>query len=136
MKKRLFLVLLFWLTVAGIALVLLSRPQGSGLGLPCIVHSLTGLYCPGCGASRALASLLRFDFYGAFRWNPLLVVVFPFALFYLVWGSFSFVRCGRNTLDDHLPTKLLWALVAVMLLYFVLRNMPLWPFTLLQPTPV
>ena len=136
MKKRLFLVLLFWLGVAGIALALLLRPQNSGLGLPCVVHSLTGLYCPGCGASRALASLLRLDFYGAFRWNPLLVLLFPFALFYLVWGSVSFVRCGRNTLDDRIPTKLLWFIVALLLLYFMLRNLPLWPFTLLQPTPV
>jgi hypothetical protein len=59
-----------------------------------------------------------------------------FALFYLVWGSVSFVRCGRNTLDDRIPTKLLWFIVALLLLYFVLRNLPLWPFTLLQPTPV
>ena len=136
MKKRLFLVLLFWLGVAGIALALLLRPPNSGLGLPCVVHSLTGLYCPGCGASRALASLLRLDFYRAFRWNPLLVLLFPFALFYLVWGSVSFVRCGRNTLDDRIPTKLLWFIVALLLLYFVLRNLPLWPFTLLQPTLV
>jgi len=136
MKKRLIWVLLFWLAVAAVSLVLLVRPKGSGFGLPCIIHGLTGLYCPGCGASRALASLLRFDFYQAFRWNPLLVLIFPFALFYLVWGSVSFVGCGRNTLDDRIPVKLLWGLLVVVLLYFVLRNLPLWPFTLLQPTPV
>lgn len=134
MKKRLLFVLLFWLAAGGVALVLLLRPEGTGFGLPCVIHSLTGLYCPGCGASRALASLLRFDVYQAFRWNSLLVIMLPFALCYLVWGSVSWVRVGRNTLDDRLPTKLLWAVAAAVLVYFVLRNLPLWPFTLLQPT--
>lgn len=134
MKKRIFEVALFWAVVGLVCLVLLLRPRGSGLGLPCVVHSLTGLYCPGCGASRALASLLRLEFYQALRWNPLLVVLLPFALFYLGWGSISFVRCGRNTLDDRLPRWLLWAMVVVVLLYFPLRNLPWWPFVLLRPT--
>lgn len=136
MKKRVVQVGLFWALVGGVAAVLLLRPAGSGFGLPCPIHSLTGLYCPGCGASRALASLLRLDFYAAFRWNPLLVPVLPFALFYLMWGSASWVRHGRNTLDERIPPKLLWALVVVVLLYFLLRNIPLWPFVLLQPTAV
>ena len=136
MKKRLFWTAAFWCLVGGVALILLLRPQDSGFGLPCIIHSLTGLYCPGCGSSRALASLLRLDFYQALRWNPLLVVLLPFAAFYLVWGSVSWVRLGRNTLDDRIPSKLLWALAVLVLVYFPLRNLPLWPFVLLQPTPV
>ncbi len=136
MKKRLVGVGLFWALVGCVGLVLLLRPAGAGFGLPCVIHSLTGLYCPGCGASRALASLLRLDFYQAFRWNPLLVVLLPFALFYLVWGSISWVRRGRNTLDDRIPTKLLWALVVLLLVYFVLRNLPWQPFVQLQPTLV
>lgn len=136
MKKRVVQVGLFWALVGGVAAVLLLRPVGSGFGLPCPIHSLTGLYCPGCGASRALASLLRLEVYEAFRWNPLLVLLLPFALFYLVWGSASWVRHGRNTLDEHIPPKLLWALVIMVLLYFLLRNLPLWPFVLLQPTAV
>ena len=136
MKKRLLFVLLFWLAVGGIALVLLLRPEGSGFGLPCVVHRLTGLFCPGCGSSRALGSLLRLDFYQAFRWNPLVVMLLPFALFYLVWGSVSWVRVGRNTLDDRIPSKLLWAVLAAALVFFVLRNLPWYPFTLLQPTLV
>lgn len=135
-KKRLLGAALFWAAVAGVALVLLLRPEGSGFGLPCVIHSLTGLYCPGCGASRALASLLRLEFYQAFRWNPLLVLLLPFALVYLVWGSISWVRLGRNTLDDRIPARLLWILLAAVLVYFPLRNLPLWPFVLLQPTPV
>ena len=136
MKPRLIKAALFWLCLAGIGVILLLRPKDAGLGLPCIIHSLTGLYCPGCGSSRLLASLLHMEFYQAFRWNPLLFILFPFAAVYLLWGSVSYVRLGRNTLDDRIPKWLLWGLAAVVILYFPLRNLPIWPFLLLRPTAV
>ena len=32
-----------------------------GIGMPCAFHSLTGLYCPGCGGTRAVRELLYGD---------------------------------------------------------------------------
>ncbi|MBQ2106068.1 MAG: DUF2752 domain-containing protein, partial [Lachnospiraceae bacterium] len=29
--------------------------------MPCVVQELTGLYCPGCGGTRALKALLKGD---------------------------------------------------------------------------
>ncbi|GLC82568.1 DUF2752 domain-containing protein [Lacrimispora brassicae] len=52
-----------------------------GLGLPCLFHSLTGLYCPGCGGTRAIRSLLRGDLRMSFQYHPLvLYAVFVFFL--------------------------------------------------------
>jgi len=125
-----------WAAAAAVGAVLLLRPEGAGFGLPCPVRAMTGLYCPGCGSSRALASLLRGHLRQAFRWNPLMVLCLPAALFYMVWASVSYVRVGHNTLDDHIPPALAWAGVAVLVGYFVLRNLPVWPFVLLRPTAV
>ncbi|WP_313580862.1 DUF2752 domain-containing protein [Lacrimispora sp.] len=44
-----------------------------GLGLPCLFHSLTGLYCPGCGGTRAVRSLLRGDLRMSFQYHPLVL---------------------------------------------------------------
>ena len=38
------------------------------IGIPCIFHELTGFYCPGCGLTRAIASIVKLDFYQAFRY--------------------------------------------------------------------
>lgn len=52
-----------------------------GLGLPCVFHSLTGLYCPGCGGTRAVRALLKGDLWMSFQYHPLvLYVLFAFLL--------------------------------------------------------
>ena len=49
----------------------------TGRGIPCLFHAVTGLDCPGCGATRMLLALAAFDFRGAFRANPWLLVTGP-----------------------------------------------------------
>ncbi len=53
----------------------------------CPFHSMTGLDCPGCGMTRALASLARCDFEGAAMYHPF---VFPLAV---LWGMFAVAAC-------------------------------------------
>lgn len=43
----------------------------------CVFHSLTGLQCPGCGATRAIHHLLHGDVAGAFRLNAMLFLFGP-----------------------------------------------------------
>ena len=49
----------------------------------CPIHKLTGLPCPGCGMSRALFSLVRLDFAGAWYYHPL-VFFLPLPILWLV----------------------------------------------------
>ena len=51
-----------------------------GLGLPCLFQTLTGLYCPGCGGTRAIRSLLKGDLRMSFQYHPL-VLYAVFVLF-------------------------------------------------------
>ena len=44
---------------------------------PCVLRALTGLLCPGCGATRALHHLLHGDVAGAFRLNAMLLLLGP-----------------------------------------------------------
>ena len=44
-----------------------------GLGFPCLFHTLTGLYCPGCGGTRAIRSLLKGDLRMSFQYHPLVL---------------------------------------------------------------
>lgn len=47
----------------------------------CLVHNLTGEECWGCGMSRALLSVMYFDFEAAWNYHRGVVVVAPI----LVW---------------------------------------------------
>ncbi len=107
---------------------------GNGyVNIPCSFLELTGLYCPGCGVGRALKDILRFDFIAAFCHNPLAVTMGPFIGYYLVkmWVFYLF---GRDILPFFkISTKAaIWILIAI-LAFWILRNIPVFPFNLLAP---
>ncbi|MCU0722912.1 MAG: DUF2752 domain-containing protein [Planctomycetes bacterium] len=98
----------------------------------CPFHSLTGLHCPGCGSTRAVHQLLHGRVATAFGLNPFLVLALPF----LAWGAasaFLEFAAGRRLPGVVLPAFWIHALLAALLLFTVLRNLPFHPFTLLAP---
>lgn len=59
-----------------------------GIGMPCAFHSLTGLYCPGCGGTRAVRELLYGDLRMSFQYHPLVLYGAAVVLLELVsWGA-------------------------------------------------
>jgi hypothetical protein len=108
---------------AGVGLTMLYKvnPSYSHIFPPCVFHELTGLYCPGCGATRAVHHLLHGEIAAAFAMNPLLVVSLP--LIPLFWSRPQLIRRADVGI----------AIMVTVIAYFILRNVPLWPFTLLAP---
>lgn len=104
--------------------------------LPCMIHRLTGLYCPGCGAGRASYALMHLEFYKAFRYNPVMVFVMPLLAIYFAARSLDWVITGGNHVDRYVPDRFLYWLLVGILVYGVLRNIPYFPFELLAPTRI
>lgn len=50
-------------------------PAESGVLPPCPLHRMTGLWCPGCGMTRATHHLLNGDVITALRFNALVPIV-------------------------------------------------------------
>ena len=104
---------------------------------PCIFYELTGLYCVGCGSGRALLALLHGRLYAAFRYQPLLMISLPFVSYYVAKVYISFVF-GRDLLPFPKIRSSAFgiSLLVIILAYWILRNIPVFPFTLLAPTAV
>lgn len=51
---------------------------------PCLLFELTGIYCPGCGGTRALKALLRGELLLSFHENPAVLLIFIGCMLYLV----------------------------------------------------
>ncbi len=82
----------------------------------CAFHDRTQLYCPGCGATRALEELLRLRFLSSLRANPI-VLLGGLTAGYYEYALFRHARVGRR--PSTLPV-LLYA--GAIVAWFLLRN--------------
>ena len=96
-----------------------------GLSIPCLFHELTGLYCPGCGVTRMLFSLLKLDFYQAFRYNPLLFIML---VIYIFFTLFKVVFKKKIIISE----KVYFVILILVIIYGILRNISM--FDYLKPT--
>jgi Protein of unknown function (DUF2752) len=108
------------------------NPATSLLYLPCPFHMLSGFYCPGCGSLRALHHLLHGHLTMAFWLNPLMILSLPFLgysfLSYLMTG----IR-GRSLPNIFVPASCIRVYLGIVLLFWSLRNIPVYPLSLLAP---
>ena len=81
-------ILLFWLAAERLLDLKLFLP-------PCIFHSLTGLYCPGCGGTRAVLFLLHGQVGKSFYYNPAVSYAILFAFAYMISHTLKHVTKGR-----------------------------------------
>lgn len=101
--------------------------------IPCVIHMLTGLYCPGCGAGRACYALLHGRIYEAFAYNPLLLILLPFLALYFAARFLDWMITGKNHIDSRISVKMLVIVLIVVFVYGIVRNLQVFPFTLLAP---
>ena len=118
---------LFLFAAATACFVVLKFPPGSpgAQRLPkCLFHEWTGLNCPGCGSTRALYALLHGDLKTSLHENLLLIPVGLTAAALIVKPRIGLIR----------PVAV--AIIAVVIGFAILRNIPCAPFTALAPVPL
>ena len=126
-KKELLTLGLMLALAAFVCMVLLIAPPGSPRAkwLPkCMVYQNTGLYCPGCGCTRALSALLHGDLKASLHNNLLLIPASLTAAILIVKPGITLRR----------PVAI--AIVVIIVAFTVLRNIPCAPFTALAPIPL
>lgn len=97
-----------------------SNPYNGPI-LPCVFYKITGLYCPGCGMSRALNALLHKKFYQSFRFNSLPYIFAPLSLI-------LYYRYKNNKSYNFI----VYIMILISIIYMILRNITY--FKYLAPT--
>lgn len=132
-RDRFFAAAVVGTTLAALLYLFLYNPASGAAYFPsCPLRLLTGLYCPGCGTLRGLHQLLHGHLGAALGFNPLMVMALPFIGY--AYLSYTMLALSGSSLPRvFVPPVLIKALFWVVIAFGVLRNIPVYPFSILAP---
>jgi hypothetical protein len=104
----------------------------------CMLYNATGLYCAGCGATRAVYALLHGRLLDALHDNALFVAALPVLLYVLATHAVAAWRANAWPRVYVQPRRVLvggLGTFALAVAFMVLRNLPGPAFDWLRPLP-
>lgn len=99
---------IFWLMVRG--------------KLPCMFRMLTGLYCPGCGGTRAVKALLTGHPIQSFLYHPVVLYVAAVAV-WLVVCHLVYLVTGNTKFQKRLEDRYVYIGIGIVAINFILKNL-------------
>lgn len=101
MEKRIFQ---FFEVIAFVCAYILALRV---LNISCPIRAITTIPCPGCGSTRAILSLVKFDFAGYVHYNAMAV---PAAI-----AVVTFLSMDLDIVKKYLSKKVIYAIVIPIL---------------------
>lgn len=125
------LIMCIVVNIIGIAIILTGYMllKYGYINTNCITYQLMHIYCPGCGGTRMVMSLVNGDIYQAFRYNSLLFIIIPCLLIIYIYECIHLVLSGEASKNIE---KILIVIAIALIAYGILRNFKY--FELLAPT--
>ncbi|MDD3196642.1 MAG: hypothetical protein PWP10_2489 [Clostridiales bacterium] len=118
--------------IAAASILFFRDPGTEGL-IPCAFYQMTGIYCTGCGTTRAFHALLHGRVFEALSFN-LFMMVWVWLVVYTLLAYWLRRLLRRPVLPAIRDWR--WLIVAVLasaLVFLILRNIPVWPLSWLAP---
>lgn len=134
-SKKLLKIALIVILIGGFFFVyFLYNPSQHSFFIPCPFKYITGYNCPGCGSQRAIHQLLHLDFIGALRQNPFMVLSLPLIIYGLGTNAWNFIFNTQFRVKLFYSNLFIYCYFGLAIIFWVLRNLPYYPFNLLAPT--
>lgn len=128
MKKRIKKVIFLTILAFGFLLGYYFLNYKYNFSIPCLFHKITNFYCPGCGITRMIFSLLKGHIYEAFRCNPFVFILFPFLIFYVIYNIYLYIFDKKESLINKVPKITWYILLILLIIYGIIRNIPYFSF--------
>lgn len=122
-ERRIF----FWMTAGGLVLfacVLVWKyvPQlHETLNLRCAIHDVFHIYCPGCGGTRAVYSLLRLRIWESFMEHPMVLFTALILADYYIGAIITLIRKNGKRYY-YLRVWFCYVALGLVIVNFVVRN--------------
>ena len=100
------------------------------LSLPCVFHTVTGYYCPGCGGTRAVKALVQGNVLLSFCYHPVVVYAAVLYLCFMATHTIEKISGGKWKIGMPYRNGYLYAALAIVALNVVVKNIALAVFQL------
>ena len=130
MKLKYIVMLLLFMVIA--LLYIYINPSEINFLPKCPLYVSTGIYCPGCGSQRATHNLLNFNFLGVLNQNVLYIFGLLIIGYHLLISGINYIF--SKTIYNYIyHPKTPIVLLIIIVVFWILRNIPYYPFNLLAP---
>lgn len=94
-----------------------------GFAVECSFYKKTHLQCPGCGAQRAVSSLVKGNFLQAWQLNPLIYMyIIVLGFLYVSIMEIYLVKNKEFLAKYPIPSWSAYLFIGIMVLFFLYRN--------------
>ncbi len=89
---------------------------------PCAFHVVTGLYCPGCGGTRAVFALLRGKILRSVYFHPVVLYTAAVGGWFMISQTIERLSRGKLKIGLNFRTVYLWIALILIVANFVIKN--------------
>lgn len=90
--------------------------------LPCLFHKATGLYCPGCGGTRAFFALLHGNIRESLHYHPLVLYGTVLYVWYMVSNTIQYAGKGHPNVGMRYRPGYVWTGIAILAMNTIWKN--------------
>lgn len=112
----------------------LFNPSQHSFFLACPFKYATGYHCPGCGSQRAIHQLAHGNIISALSFNPLMILSLPIVIYGFGIKAWNYLFSTQYRVGLFNSNFFIYTFFILVLLYWILRNIPIAPFDLLSPS--
>ena len=131
LEKQLYKVGLCLPFVAGIfyaGFLLLPENVTDLFRMPCVFHAVTGLYCPGCGGTRAVEALFQGEIVLSFIYHPVVLYGAGVYLWFMVSHTVEFLSGHRIRIGMRYRNVYLYLALLIVIVNIAVKDIALTAF--------
>ena len=89
---------------------------------PCLFHTVTGYYCPGCGGTRAVCALFQGHLLISFLKHPFVPYAAVLCAWFLLSQTIERLSHHKLPLAMHYKDRYLWIGLAILIMNCMVKN--------------
>lgn len=118
-----------WIAIAVLLCYLvMKRIMGENMlkiDYPCMIHLITGFFCPGCGGTRAVKAFLSGKVITSFFYHPLVPYAAVLCGWFMISQTIQRITRNRIKIAIHFREIYLWIALIIIVVNCLIKNIAL-----------